>query len=204
MRSSRLINSLLLILALGSVLNVFSQEIRFTHEIEGHEFYGQGRLKGIALKTSTRDDVKLAFGSDCDWTYCNYNDNWDVMFVYLESFWRERDVKGDYEFELAPSPEFIDRLLIIQFQAKKSSPLSPGAFTDTFEKEPANMIHSGTAVLYYRDKKGLVYTVLDEGESKGNLLNITYHVPVSDRKEMFFVIGQKHKHDIDQPRLIQN
>jgi hypothetical protein len=85
MLSLRPIRAFGLSLALGLSVNTFAQGIQFANEIKGYEFYGQGKLKGLALKTSTRDDVKLAFGSDCDWTYCDYNDKWEVMFVYLES-----------------------------------------------------------------------------------------------------------------------
>jgi hypothetical protein len=204
MLSLRPIRAFGLSLALGLSVNTFAQGIQFANEIKGYEFYGQGKLKGLALKTSTRDDVKLAFGSDCDWTYCDYNDKWEVMFVYLESLWPYRDVKGDYVYELAPFPQFVERLWIIDFKAKKSLPLPRRTFSHKFDKEATQMLHAGTDILYYRDPTGLIYTVLNEGVWKGNLLNITYRVPLADRKDMFFVIGQRYKADIVQPRLIQN
>ena len=204
MHPSRSVCAFGLSLILPLLVNTFAQGIRFPNEISGHEFYGRGKLEALALKNSSRADAELVFGSDCNWTYCDYNDSWKVMFVYLDSFWPHREIKDGYEYDLVPFPQFFDRLWIIQFQAKKSMPLPPGTFSAKFEIEMDTMPHSGSEILNYRDTHGLIYTVLNGDESKGKLLNITYRIPLAERNDMFFVVGQRDSANIVQPRLIQN
>lgn len=179
-------------LVLGLVLLTFAQGIRFQNEIQGYKLYGKGKLNGIALKTSTRADVEAAFGTDCEWRFCPYDDKWEVMFIYLGDMWPEETrVEGEFKYTLAQSPEYVDHLWYIQFKPKETISFANITFPTAFVKERNTMMHSGTSVLDFRDGSGLFYRISDEEFGKGTLITVSYRIPEKDQADAFFIVGKK-------------
>src|SRR5438067_2410345 len=48
------------VLSLASAMS--AQTIQYPNELDGYKFVGSGKLKGLHLLTSTRDDLKRVFG----------------------------------------------------------------------------------------------------------------------------------------------
>ena len=97
--------SLLLVVLLSSV--IFGQEIRFENELEDFRLYGTGKLQNLRLKTSSKTDVTAELGTDCYWRYCRYDDDWEVMLIYLEPFMHEYKIVDNTELTLSPFPQFL-------------------------------------------------------------------------------------------------
>jgi len=60
----------------------------YPNELKAFRFFNQGKLKGLQLTVSTRENVKKNFGSDCE-TSCDYDDNWKIDFSYFGTMTKE-------------------------------------------------------------------------------------------------------------------
>lgn len=167
---------------------VSAQEIPFPNELKGYEFYNQGKLKGIKVKTSNKQDVKAVFGDDCEAKHCEYNEDWEVSFFYYLEGWPKRKIVDGFEQIYIISPEYVNRLFAIQLYPKKTISFNQISFPKKFHSEPWFGEHS-VKFKYYTDSNGLFYTLIDEdGSYKGNLRDIQYSVPENFEQDMFNLI----------------
>ncbi|HMS41797.1 MAG TPA: hypothetical protein PKE69_16315, partial [Pyrinomonadaceae bacterium] len=54
----------------------------YPNELEGYKFFDKGKLKGLKLTVSTKEDVIKIFGSDCE-SGCDYDEIWKIDFSYF-------------------------------------------------------------------------------------------------------------------------
>jgi len=82
------------VLSLASAMS--AQTTQYRNELNGYEFFGSGRLKGLHLLSSTTDDVKHVFGAGCE-KQCDLDADWTVNFEYFEEAWtrEESNNRGD-------------------------------------------------------------------------------------------------------------
>lgn len=180
---------MLFVIAFGETLG---QEFSFPNEVKGYEFYGKNRLEGIQLKVSSKSDITNLLGSDCDWDRCVYDENWYMIFVYLDATWREYVIKNGIEHTLSPLPKFHDRLWLIGLEPRKPT-LITDADWSSFSSVHSRKIHSGIKLVDYHDGSGLLYSLMTEGDLAGQIDQIVYSVPKNARQDMFFSVGQRSK-----------
>lgn len=183
------------LLAMFLALACIAQEVGAFNEIPGFEFYGKGKLKGISLKNSSRADVIAAFGNDCDYKVCEYDENWKLTVLYLEDYVRQTRYDRKYEYALKPSQEFIEKAWILMFEPKKNISLNDFSFPAIFKRSSRIEGHSGLQFLDYSSENRLTYSIIDEDYAKGNLIGIYYKLSESEEEEMFVVVGMKDKVD---------
>src|SRR5512140_1778331 len=96
------------------------QSNQYPNELDGYKFFGSGRLKGLHLLTSTRDDVKRVFGADCE-SSCDYDANWTVSFEYFDEVWtrEESNNRGDRSVYKLDG-RYLGKLRQIDLKPKKS------------------------------------------------------------------------------------
>lgn len=173
---------------------VSGQSIQFPNELKEFPLYGNGKLKGIELKVSTRETVKAILGDDCDFKYCEYDENWEMVFVYLFEDWAKYKTEGDFEIKLLPSPEFVGRLWAIGFSPKKDISFKNIVFSSAFEKEFGKAFHSGIDLIKYSDSDGLYYSIIyEDGKYKETIHGITYRVPDKLEQDVYILVQKQNK-----------
>lgn len=172
---------------LAFALQVSAQEIQFSNELKGFEFYNQGKLKDIKLKTSTDEDVKAVFGKDCLGGGCEYNENWEIGFLYYFGWMKRYETENGVKKTYIVSPEFVDRIFAIILVPQKMISLNQISFSKEFQSESSFGEH-GVKLKYYAGSNGLYYSLLDEDDSyKGNLTHIIYRIPDNLEQDMFIL-----------------
>jgi hypothetical protein len=177
-----------LLLFLTSSIVTYGQHVRFPNEVAGYQFYDTGRLKGIELAHSTRNDVIPKFGLECEWHFCDYDQKWDVMFGFMEDLWIDNTrVEAGIKYQLVPLPDSVGKLWVIRFRPKGPVSFSAIKLPSGFNKSSERDMHSGFQAINYSAANGLSYQVSDEEEDRGSLLDITYQVSRESWKKYFFV-----------------
>lgn len=179
-----------------------ANETEFPNELSDFKLYGRGRLDTIRIKTSSESDVKSVFGSNCDWTYCPLDENWEVMFVYFDSFSTRRRTVGDKTYQLSLFPQFCDRIFFIRFRPKPEFRLNDSDFSTAFTSRPETRFHSGFKTLVFSDGKGLTYTLSEEPSDRGRLVEIDYFIPETDQTDIFFMTGVEDNIEAGEVKLI--
>ena len=114
------IRMLILLVCLGLFqLTSVAQVNVSDNEIEGFRFSTQDRVKDLTLLVSSKDDVMALFGKDCV-NGCNFNDDWDISFAYVNSGWSTTKMENGVKVVYKPKPEFLDKLTDINFSPKKA------------------------------------------------------------------------------------
>jgi hypothetical protein len=169
-----------------------AQPSAYPNEVRGFEFFGKGRLKGLTLGSSSKDDLKRIFGQACE-TDCDYDDLWTVRFEYIkadECITIPRDAE---ELALCPAGEFIGKLSSVQLEPKQALSfigVSQSKFTKHGGGGSASASNGGPtssmSFSSFGDEFGLTYRMFSDAKPPmkkadvelvpGDLLNINYQL----------------------------
>lgn len=183
------------------------------NELPGYKFFAEGKLKDLRLGISNRKDVEAVFGDDCDGV-CDYDQNWKIFLNYFgDSKLSRREIMSDgteYEIELNPKKEYIDRIESMRLIPKNRVSFSDVKFAPTFSRGGRfsigdawgkdgfeGAVHSSQNVL--SDSWGLSYVIYNEetfnnlkektGPNEkpvnGDLLSIEYEIPKNVKDKMY-------------------
>ncbi|HUR98169.1 MAG TPA: hypothetical protein VMZ26_08920 [Pyrinomonadaceae bacterium] len=176
------------------------------NELPGYEFFSKGKLKGIRLGVSTREDMKRIFGDTCEGP-CDYDENWEVWVNYFAENETTKTTSDNEAFETiwTPKAKFAGTLKFVNLLPKKRVSFLGIVFQKRFgrsvgavigdawdEKGFAGAVH--TRIDRYTDGYGLSYEVYnaetfnnlrskqisaDPAPQKGDLISIEYEIPDS-------------------------
>jgi hypothetical protein len=187
-------------------LAMSAQTTQFPNELDGYQFFGSGKLKGLQLLSSTREDVKRVFGQSCE-NQCDYDDNWTVNFGYFDEGWtrEESNNRGDrrvYKLD----PKYIGKLRQIDLKPKKAVSFAnisfPSAFSRTIVRaapDPNDPRAGAAATVYdtFGDPNGLSYQIFAPANppplpgsrmfKPGELMLIRYTIPKEREKSLFIL-----------------
>lgn len=177
----------------------------YPNELQGYNFFDKGKLKGLKVTVSTREDVKKNFGSDCE-SGCDYNNDWSVNFSYFGTMTKEITV-DEKKIKYVPKEEYVGKVYSIRLIPKKRVSFSQIIFSnkfshgngfsvgDGFDSKGNFTGAAGTSYDSYEDRYGLEYTIFQTGytvgtaekskHSKGNLIEIEYSIPHQFEETMF-------------------
>ena len=168
------------------------------NELPGYEFFAKGKLKGVRLGVSTREDMRRIFGDTCEGK-CDYDQNWSVFVNYFGDETVMSRSSSEGEFELVPKPEFVGTLRFVTMIPKDCLPFSKVKFPRRFSHGLTHAVgddwgpngfegatHSVSDT--YTDGYGLRYTVYSKETfnnsrqkggvlRKGDLVDIEYEIP---------------------------
>lgn len=201
-----------LLLVFVIVQNTQAQSNPYPNELNGYEFFGKGKLKGLILGFSKIEDVEKIFGKDCG-IKCDYDENWTVNFTYLGNVTKfscgiayvlDPIYLGKlYSIKLRPKTNFSHKEIIFSSEFKQAItfPSSSDPCTLCSHCNHNSCLFSGNKDYWmnihriYIDKYGLSYTVFDkvlEDSSKnvekrpgGDLISIEYGISDELEKKMF-------------------
>lgn len=114
-------------------LSVFALQVSVQAQIKQNEVQLDELLrleipKGLKFLASTKEDVKILFGEDCANGQCVYDENWFMHFVYVSEVLKAEYLKQGYprnKYWITKSkPEFIGKLLAVEFTPRKLNVLS--------------------------------------------------------------------------------
>ena len=116
----------LLMLALASAAQ--AQNNPYPNELQGFEFFGKGKLKGLKLGVSTKETVKSIFGEECEY-FCDYDKDWTVTFSYydIDLMKEEADENGKKTVYYIDS-KYLYKLRSIELRPKKQISLAEVCF----------------------------------------------------------------------------
>lgn len=184
-------------------IDVAAQTTLYPNELAGYKFFGSGRLKGVQLLVSSKDDVKRIFGESCE-KQCDLDTDWSVGFEYFDDIWtKERsNIKGD-KATYYLDPKYLGKLRVIEIRPKKRIPFAGVTFTDAFkkvivtstsDKRTGSRVTISTA---YQDADGLTYEIFESTDLdaldqknvpehiKGDLVVIRYNIRQDQEKGLF-------------------
>jgi hypothetical protein len=175
------------------------------NELPGYEFFAKGKLNGIRLGVSKREDMIKIFGDTCEGAH-DYDENWDIWVNYFsddpKSFGTVTQGKESYAYR--PKPELVGTLRFVRLTPKKRISFSGFIFSRRFgtltrmaigdawdENGFAGAAHS--RITSYLDGYGLSYEIFDQETfnnlrdkpkvetklQKGDLVGIEYEIPDS-------------------------
>jgi hypothetical protein len=170
----------------------------YPNELKGYRFFNVGKLKGLKLTISSRDDVKRNFG-DC-FDRCSWDENWEIYFSYFGDVTFEKTV-DDRRVKYEARPELVGKLSSISLRPKSTILFSNVIFPSQFQKQNRYAAaHDGkgggtnTSYFEYLDRYGLEYSVLDRISlttvkdlkwTSGELMRINYTIPEKLEEKMF-------------------
>jgi hypothetical protein len=181
-----------------------AQDVQFSNELKGFEFFGKGKLKDLKLTVSSKDDVNKIFGKTCE-KMCEYDSDWTIRFEYYEDRWIKEDRNGKGEkLRYTLDPKYLGKLRLIEMRPKKEISFAGVSFPNTFEKLlSASTIDAASgnskAVINnaFQHSDGLTYetysqTNYDDIKSKkaksyksGDLVLIRYNIARELEKDLF-------------------
>jgi hypothetical protein len=190
--------------ALSFVLNMSAQTTQFPNELDGYKFFGSGKLAGLHLLASNREDVKRIFGVNCE-KQCDYDADWSISFEYFDEIWtrEESNNKGDkWVYKL--DPKYLGKLRQIDLKPKKAIAFAKVVFPPVFSKvivtaaPDRNDPRAGAAATVYdgfQDPNGLSYQLFGQSNppgmpgsrqyKPGELVLIRYTIPKEREKSLF-------------------
>ena len=190
------------VLSLASAMS--AQTTQYPNELNGYEFFGSGKLKGLHLLSSTRDDVKRVFGTGCE-KQCDLDADWTVNFEYFDEAWtrEESNNRGDkrvYKLD----PIYVGKLRQIDVKPKNRVSLANVTFPAAFSKtiisaapDPNDPRAGARATVYdsFGDADGLSYQIFGPANPPplpgsrmfklGELMLIRYAIPKEREKSLF-------------------
>jgi hypothetical protein len=153
------------------------------NELHGFEFFAKGKLAGLKLGSSTREDVRKVFGDSCE-AQCDYDENWSIWADYFdtdevisETTWDDNGAEVKYECFL--KPEYAGKLQVIHLTPKKRMSLGKQRFLAVFGQNESFSVGDAwdengfggavhTTSQTYTDGYGLEYSLFDK-ETFNNL-----------------------------------
>jgi len=182
---------------IGSVMVANAQDTQFPNELSGFEFFKSGKLNGLRLLTSTKDDVIRVMGKDCEHN-CDYDEDWKISFSYVNSGWSKTSNDQVYK----PKSEFVGKLAGISFRPKRQILLTE---TNVFPKEftclngvttSGNLkYNSRSCINESMNEKRIIYSMSRETMSDGTVLiqnqqrmNIGYLMSEKDDDEFYALV----------------
>jgi hypothetical protein len=179
------------------VVCVSAQSNQYPNEIEGYEFFKDGKLNDLKILASDRETVKAIFGEKCD-NGCDYNEDWKISFSYVSSGWCKIFTENGKEQTYKPKPEFVGKLAGISFHPKRQILLSVSTL---IPKEIRCRIGTATGNnLRYRSRtcvndKRIIYAISDETSAdakvfKGQIMSIGY-LPSEKKDDEIYALVEK-------------
>jgi hypothetical protein len=168
------------------------------NELKGYEFFGSGRLKGLRLGVSDRQDVIKIFGKSCE-KICSYNDKWSIAFTYF------RDgalLPLNGKAAIVILPQYAGKIHRIYLYPKKKTFALEIKFSDEFNLSTVSGTSlpgkkPGMTFETYADGYGLSYEIANKtvykaekdketySTGKGAFWSIQYGIPIQIEKTMF-------------------
>ncbi|HSK70731.1 MAG TPA: hypothetical protein VK892_03480 [Pyrinomonadaceae bacterium] len=199
----KLIIGLIFLLTLALASAAQAQNNPYPNELQGFEFFGKGKLKGLKLGVSTKETVKRVFGEGCEY-FCDYDADWTVTFSYYEidSMKEDSDENGKKTVYYIDS-KYLYKLRSIELRPKKQISLVDYSFSNAFEKQlkRQQLTHTekgrGRMITYelFQDSFGLTYQLFgktgsdapnnEKAHNKGDLSSVLYFIPKEEEKKMF-------------------
>ena len=172
---------------------VSAQDIQFSNELSGFEFYRHLQSKGFDLSKSRSADLKRIFSEDC-LSICDYNSDWKISFTYRES---QTITKDGIEKKFILSPDYANTVWTIEFYPKNNISFLNVKFPDEFKSSIWSSSSIDTAITQYTDYKGLTYAICnnatkDKKYKKGDLFYIEYTVPKEIEKKALILIQESN------------
>jgi len=179
----------------------------YPNELKGYDFFGNGKLKGLKLGLSTKENVKKIFGKNCE-SFCDYDADWTISFSYYENIWTKVDNdQKDKKIIYYLDSRYVGKLRKIEIRPKRQISFSNVSFPNAFQKLSRSSITNNTRtgksrmVTYelFQDSYGLIYELFDrtdyddiksKGEkvyNKGDLFSIQYNISKEQEKNMFIL-----------------
>lgn len=171
----------------------------FPNELKDYKFFDTGKLKGLKLTISTKEEVKNSLGENCE-SSCDYNSEWKVRFSYFGSFSYERTVDNK-KTKFVAKDELVDKLYSITLIPKSTILFNNVVFPSPFKKDNVyTAAHDGkgggtnSSTDIYKDRYGLEYNILEKISLttikdlkwlKGELRSIEYTIPKKLEETMF-------------------
>lgn len=184
--------------------NFQAQVNQYSNELNGYEFFRKGKLAGLKIGVTTKEDLKRIFGKNCE-EVCDYDADWTVKFIFYGNDWTRDETNEEgqrliYNLE----PRYIGRLRKIEITPKKQMSLGGVSFPGAFQKLSRSQItknRSGKSkmVTYevFQDVQGLTYELYSQTDydeikaknerlyNKGDLFSIQYNLSKEQEKTMF-------------------
>jgi hypothetical protein len=195
------------LLTLIFVPNAQAQNNPYPNELQGYEFFGKGRLKGLRPGVSAKEDVKRIFGENCE-SLCDYDADWTVQFSFFENNWIKEDTdpegkKNVYNLD----PKFIGKLRKIEMRPKKQISFGKVSFPISFQKflrseitkEPQTNKSKMVTYELFQDSGGLTYELFSGVDydnikaknerlyNKKDLFSILYNISKEQEKIMYIL-----------------
>gem|GEM_PF-2781995 len=149
------------------------------NELRGFEFFAKGKLAGLKLGSSTREDVRKVFGDSCE-SPCDYDENWSIWVGYFDTEAVMTETTTDeggaeVKYGYFPKPEHIGKLQFIHLTPKNRISLGKQRFSAVFGQNESYSIGDAwdengfggavhTTSKTYTDGYGLEYRVFDKGD----------------------------------------
>ena len=183
---------------------VNAQQSKYPSEMDGFKFFGEGKLSGLELGTSSREDVQKIFGQTCE-TKCDYDKEWTISFEYFNDIWikESRDEKGEKLTYLLDS-KYLGSVRTIRIYPKNRIPLGDASFPTLFRRlitTSTTDTRSGKSRMTvndaFQDSDGLSYEIYsrtnyDDIKSrnetiyqKGDLVFVGYEITKENQRNMF-------------------
>jgi len=186
------------------VLGVSAQSAQYPDELEGYRFFASGKLKGLQLLASTRENVKSVFGEACA-ERCDYDQDWEIEFEYFDAIWvRESSNNKGARVSYSLDPKYLGTLRTVILRPKRSVPFTQVSFPNAFERlivtsttDTAGNKSRMTVHNAFQDRYGLTYEIYDTTNyddikakqakhyDRGELVLIRYNVPKDREKRLF-------------------
>ncbi|MCW5959963.1 MAG: hypothetical protein KIS76_07355 [Pyrinomonadaceae bacterium] len=171
------------------------------NELEGYKFFNEGKLRGLKLGISTKNNVKEIFGKDCE-DICVYDDTWTVVVTYFKDISKEITENG-IKKKLIAEPQSVNKIYSVKLVPRNRISFTEVKFPDEFYKgQSISFGHdfSGNAASIstdvYTDSYGLKYNIFDkenystfeekDNRRHGDLMSIEYTIP-NNLEEKFFI-----------------
>lgn len=178
---------------LAFAYQVSAQSNPYPNELKGYEFFGDGKLKGLQLGISSKEDVIRIFGDDCEKT-CVYDEGWKIKFDYFNN-WTKANYQGNMTRKYISASEFAGKLWLVEMFPTEVISFSKMTFPNLFKQ--SNDVITGQGIKSaLRDTIGLSYVFESESgicepTKFGNLLAIRYHISDEIDKKAWILIQQE-------------
>lgn len=169
--------------------HVVAQSVQFPNELKDYKFFGKGKLEKIKLGVSTRNDVKVIFGQECE-KECDYDENFKIKIEYLAALDDCMTTKDVSDKLMCPQNNFVGTISSITFEPKKEQSLNDLPISEFSKFSGGTSITKGsgisTSYTSFTDKYGLEYSIDNRLSGKavlrsrypsfieGNLYSIKY------------------------------